>query len=720
MKESSVVIGTPDDWGDLALSKYNSWNQFFQKLEGTEKTLTFEELERLINGNLPGSAYEHQPWWSNTQYHAVWAKYGWSASPNMRLKTVGFKKTGAHRQFEQNTTTSIPHPKRNSATGGGPSQIRLILLGCVSEKRKESAPAKDLYISPLWEKRRHYAEASGQPWAILSAEYGFVKPDDVLSLYDRSLKNETAFYRKNWSKVVLRDVLEFCNHLKVSNVEVHAGKAYIESGLMDGLIQSGILVDWPLQGMRIGEQLSWYGRLEANDRAANQPKSSDDGSHPDDQFRSVPKILTAKLIGPFEYKWPVNIESFVMGWEGEAEVDGEQISFRHGLGGRFVFGTHRVHTVTWLEGAPMVEGVAADDYSNSRALVSRLKRTDGKMAKTKEDIAAEYSSFLVVDHQSEVNAKYSPKGLGVKIREDDVASWVHHAVLRLHGKNQAFSSPGKRKSKSASGVALSGSTIQAEAISTSRKLAVARAIVGFAPEAANIAGDLEGESFANDPNANQLLRDDALAFLFAVIADYQVPAERAWALPYLLKQRLGHLDPERMLNEPEKVSEAIARSPALHRYVNKVPSFIVDACSIVLTQYGGDASQIWGGDATAFEVQRRLKAFPGISQKKAAMAVEILERDFDVPIKEMSGSDVAYDVHIRRVFLRSGLAEMDDVNHMVLVARETWPERPGLLDLPSWVIGRTWCRPKNPDCMECAIVGECAQRISAADSVQGA
>ena len=85
--------------------------------------------------------------------------------------------------------------------------------------------------------------------------------------------------------------------------------------------------------------------------------------------------------------------------------------------------------------------------------------------------------------------------------------------------------------------------------------------------------------------------------------------------------------------------------------------------------------------------------FPGIGQKKAAMAAEILARDLGKPLQDMSGSDVAYDVHVRRVLLRSGLAEHDEVTHMIAVARALNPDRPGALDLPAWDVGRRWCRP---------------------------
>jgi hypothetical protein len=48
---------------------------------------------------------------------------------------------------------------------------RVILVGCVKSKLARRAPAKDLYCSTLWQCRRHYAEASGRHWLILSAKH---------------------------------------------------------------------------------------------------------------------------------------------------------------------------------------------------------------------------------------------------------------------------------------------------------------------------------------------------------------------------------------------------------------------------------------------------------------------------------------------------------------------------------------------------------------------
>lgn len=52
------------------------------------------------------------------------------------------------------------------------------------------------------------------------------------------------------------------------------------------------------------------------------------------------------------------------------------------------------------------------------------------------------------------------------------------------------------------------------------------------------------------------------------------------------------------------------------------------------------------------------------------MAVEILARDLHKCIRQLSESDVAYDVNLRRVFLRSGLTQQDEVG--------TWSPLPGL------------------------------------------
>jgi len=227
-------------------------------------------------------------------------------------------------------------------------------------------------------------------------------------------------------------------------------------------------------------------------------------------------------------------------------------------------------------------------------------------------------------------------------------------------------------------------------------------------------------SFTPLPAANDLLLADPFAFLVAVIFDQGIPAERAWRAPYDLLRSLGYLDPERVAADDQAVRAAINQPPKLHRFVDRLPEWVSAAARRVVTDYGGDAGRIWGDRPTAIQLMQRLEQFQGIGQKKAAMAVEILERDLHVEVTDMRGSDIAYDVHVRRVFLRAGLAQYDGLEHMLDVARSAHPERPGAIDYPAWLVGRQWCRAGVPDCPNCVLSDACPKLITAASTVRGA
>ena len=48
--------------------------------------------------------------------------------------------------------------------------------------------------------------------------------------------------------------------------------------------------------------------------------------------------------------------------------------------------------------------------------------------------------------------------------------------------------------------------------------------------------------WTDDPAANRLLESDPLALLIGLVLDQQVKMEKAFAGPYELKRRLGHLE----------------------------------------------------------------------------------------------------------------------------------------------------------------------------------
>jgi hypothetical protein len=127
----------------------------------------------------------------------------------------------------------------------------------VKQKLDRPAPAKDLYVSPLWSGRRAYAEASGCQWLILSAKHGLIDPRRRIAPYDVALRDLDARARGRWGNRVIASLVERYGTLDGITFEIHAGDAY-RRAITPGLIALGAHVDVPLTGLTMGRQLQWY------------------------------------------------------------------------------------------------------------------------------------------------------------------------------------------------------------------------------------------------------------------------------------------------------------------------------------------------------------------------------------------------------------------------------------------------------------------------------
>lgn len=242
--------------------------------------------------------------------------------------------------------------------------------------------------------------------------------------------------------------------------------------------------------------------------------------------------------------------------------------------------------------------------------------------------------------------------------------------------------------------------------------AVAGRLRRYAADVASAGTVQVGGSFAPDPSADRLIRTRPEAFLIGVLFTQGIPAERAWSGPYELSLRLGHFDLARLAAEETAVVEAFAQPPALHRFIKTVPRWVSSAARRIIDEYGGDARRIWAPGSHVLDVTARLLEFDGIGAKKSAMAVELLVRQMGVRLEGMECGTVAYDVHVRRVFLRSGLVDRDTPAEVRRAASEACPGEPGSLDLATWLIGREWCRPQEPLCPACPLGSVCPRLVN--------
>lgn len=138
-----------------------------------------------------------------------------------------------------------------------PTGATVYLVSCVSQKREQACEARDLYVSDLFRKARRYAESSGCPWFILSAEHGLVAPRQVIAPYERTLNTMVVADRRAWAERVAVQLAEAVPDL--SQVVFLAGERYREF-LARHLAGRSVVVSVPMEGLRIGEQLSWLGQ----------------------------------------------------------------------------------------------------------------------------------------------------------------------------------------------------------------------------------------------------------------------------------------------------------------------------------------------------------------------------------------------------------------------------------------------------------------------------
>jgi endonuclease III len=211
----------------------------------------------------------------------------------------------------------------------------------------------------------------------------------------------------------------------------------------------------------------------------------------------------------------------------------------------------------------------------------------------------------------------------------------------------------------------------------------------------------------------------ANAFLMGVMFDFGVRAGSAWDKARDLCVRLGgRRDVTRLWKRLAAMDGRRLRGllhhgydgEAYHRFHSVLARRLPLAAAHIVNEYGGDPRRIWNGQRDVRAVRSRLDAIPGIGPQLASMAAFILARDYGL-LGGRGGAgdhDVKVDVHVRRVFLRSGLVQPRCTDSAVRdAARLLAPRYPAALDPPAWDIGQRWCRPSRPKCTDCGIGDAC-------------
>lgn len=138
----------------------------------------------------------------------------------------------------------------------------------------------------------------------------------------------------------------------------------------------------------------------------------------------------------------------------------------------------------------------------------------------------------------------------------------------------------------------------------------------------------------NEPEANAFIADDPLALLIGLVLHQQIPTEKAFHSPLVLRDRLGRdLDAaEIAAMEPEALEAVFKEKPALHRFPGSMAKRVQAVCEHITTEYGGSVPALWDGAETADELMERMLEVPGFGDYKARIYLGLLAQRFGVKL----------------------------------------------------------------------------------------
>jgi uncharacterized HhH-GPD family protein len=143
--------------------------------------------------------------------------------------------------------------------------------------------------------------------------------------------------------------------------------------------------------------------------------------------------------------------------------------------------------------------------------------------------------------------------------------------------------------------------------------------------------------FTDDPKACELLAQDPFALLVGFAIDQQVTVMKAFAGPYVLKERAGTLEPKKLASMD--LEPLFAEKPAIHRFPGAMAGRVRELAAVVADEYGGDASRLWNEATDSADLRKRIAALPGYGEMKIKSLSAVLAKQFGVKNAEPLAPD---------------------------------------------------------------------------------
>jgi uncharacterized HhH-GPD family protein len=134
--------------------------------------------------------------------------------------------------------------------------------------------------------------------------------------------------------------------------------------------------------------------------------------------------------------------------------------------------------------------------------------------------------------------------------------------------------------------------------------------------------------FTGNDEADMLLVQDAFALLVGFALDQQVPVQKAFMGPLVLRERLGTLDVAAVA--AADLDPIFRERPAIHRFPGAMATRVHELAVHVLERYDGRAARVWTDAASTDALRENLEALPGFGTMKVKALGSVLAKRFGV------------------------------------------------------------------------------------------
>lgn len=136
--------------------------------------------------------------------------------------------------------------------------------------------------------------------------------------------------------------------------------------------------------------------------------------------------------------------------------------------------------------------------------------------------------------------------------------------------------------------------------------------------------------FTDSDDANRLIASDPMALLIGFALDQQVPVQKAFVGPLVLRERLGAIDPRTLASSD--LESVFRERPAIHRFPGAMAKRVHELALHILERYDGDAAAVWTQAEDPDQLRANLAALPGFGDMKVKALAAVLAKRFNVAV----------------------------------------------------------------------------------------